>query len=88
MSVPGLSLSALRITTPMETAVSAEVARVGVAPLADRAALEHAVAERYEAAAAGCGTQLVRVDVLEIKLDLDSHLVDWADRRAGAPGAR
>lgn len=78
-----------RTATALEAAVSAEVARVGVATLADcRAALEQAVAERCEAATTGWGTRLAGVDVLEIKLDLDCHLVDWADRRAGAPGAR
>lgn len=76
-----------RAATTLENAVSAEVARVGVATLADRLdVLRRAVAERCETAIAGSGTQLACVDVMEIRLDLDAHLLDWAARRAGARG--
>lgn len=81
--------STCRAATALEESVSAEVARTDVAALAGhREALSQAVAEGSAAAAAAAGTRLASVEVLEIKLDLDAHLVAWADRGAGAREAR
>lgn len=80
---------ACRAVTVLETSVSAELARLGVATLADRReALEQAVTARCAAAAAEFGTRVTGVDVLEIKLDLDPHLIEWVGRCVGAHEAR
>ncbi|MGQ0630463.1 MAG: SPFH domain-containing protein [Sporichthyaceae bacterium] len=74
----------------LERAVLAEIARTDLADLAtDPGALADAVGQHASLVAAPLGIRLSCVEISEIDVPLDAHLVTWAERHAGPrPGTR